>query len=127
MQIKFISPASGNSPGLLRKTAAVITMVVLAGVALMFSAILLAVILIVVVFGGAYLWWKTRALRKLMKEQMRDFPPQGATMRGDAFAGEVFKGEVIEGEAIEGEAIRVAESTDQGASVDLVRAQRRSR
>ncbi|HEU0234385.1 MAG TPA: hypothetical protein VFQ94_04560 [Gallionella sp.] len=100
MQIKFISPASGNSPGLLRKTAAVIVTVALAGVALMFSAILLAVILIVVVFGGAYLWWKMRELRKLRKEQMRDFPPHGEAMRNDAFAGEVFKGEVIEGEVI---------------------------
>lgn len=123
MQIKFISPTSGNSPGLLRKTAAVITMVVLAGVALMFSAILLAAILIVVVFGGAYLWWKTRALRKLMKEQMLGFPPHGgATMRSDAFAGEVFKGEVIEGEVI-----RVDKSTAQGASVDLGRTKRQSR
>lgn len=70
----------------------------LAVVALMFSAVLLALVLILVVFGGAYLWWKTRDLRR----QMRNFPPpdQRATMRGDAFAGEVFKGEVIEGEVI---------------------------
>lgn len=116
MQIKFISPALGNSPGLLRKTATVIVALVLAGVALMFSAILLAAILIVVVFGGAYLWWKTRALRKLMREQMRDFPPQGATMRSDAFADEVFKGEVI----------RVDESPAKGAGVEFDRAKRPS-
>ncbi|MDD5300234.1 MAG: hypothetical protein PHD65_07045 [Gallionella sp.] len=122
MQIKFISPAPGNSPGLLRKTATVIVALVLAGVALMFSALLLAVILIVVVFGGAYLWWKTRALRKLMKEQMRDFPPQGATMRSDTFADEVFKGEVIEGEVI-----RVDESPAKGAGVEFDWAKRPSR
>ena len=122
MQIKFISPASGNPPGLLRKTAAVITMVVLAGVALMFSAILLTAILIIAVFGGAYLWWKTRALRKLMKEQMRGFPPHGgATMRSDAFAGEVFKGEVIEGEVI-----RVDESPAKGSNIDFDQAKRPS-
>ena len=118
MQIKFILPPSARPPSLLRKTAAVIATVALAGVALMFSAILLAVILIGVVFGGAYLWWKTRELRKLMKEQ-RDFSPQGATMRGDAFAGEVFKGEVIEGEVI-----CVDESPAQGVSIDSGQAKR---
>jgi hypothetical protein len=122
MQIKFISPTAGNSPGLLRKTVAVITMVVLAGVVLMFSAILLAVILIIVVFGGTYLWWKTRALRKLMKEQMQGFPPQGAAMRSDAFVGEVFEGEVIEGEAI-----LVDESSAKEISIVLDRAGHPSR
>lgn len=107
--------------------AAVIAMVALTGVALMFSAILLAVILIVVVFGGAYLWWKTRALRKLMKEQMRDFPPHGATMRSDAFAGEVFKGEVFKGEVIEGEVIRVDEYPAKGASIDFDQTKRQPR
>ena len=121
MQIKFILPASGNPPGLLRKTATFVAALVLAGVALMFSAILLVAVLIVVVFGGAYLWWKTRALRKLMKEQMLGFPPQGATMRSDAFAGEVFKGEVIEGEVI-----RVDESPAKGANIDFDQAKRPS-
>jgi len=112
--------------------ATAIAMAVLAGVALMFSAILLAVILIVVVFGGAYLWWKTRALRKLMKEQMRGFSPHGADTRGDAFAGEVLKGEVIEGEVIEGEVIegeviRVGESTAKGASIESDQIERQPR
>ena len=100
MQIKFILPPPARPPSLLRKTATIIATVALAGVALMFSAILLTVILIGVVFGGAYLWWKTRELRRLMKEQRRDFPPRSATERSDAFTGEVFKGEVIEGEVI---------------------------
>ena len=122
MQIKYIPPPSANPSSLLRKTVALIMTVALAGVALMFSAILLAVILIVVVFGGAYLWWKTRGLRKLMKEQMRGFPPHDATMRSDAFAGEVFKGEVIEGEVI-----RIDESPAIRASIDSDQAQRQSR
>ena len=100
MQIKFILPPPARPPSLLRKIAAVIATMVLAGLALMFSAILLTVILIGVVFGGAYLWWKTRELRRLMKEQRRDFAARSATKPSDAFAGEVFKGEVIEGEVI---------------------------
>ncbi|MBI3480804.1 MAG: hypothetical protein HY016_10690 [Nitrosomonadales bacterium] len=104
MQIKYIS-SSANPPGLLRKVGGIVATVALAGVALMFSAVLLAIILIAVVIGGAYLWWKTRELRR----QMRDFSSQGAAMRGDTMAGEVFEGEVIEGEAI-----RVEESRDGG-------------
>lgn len=96
MQIKFISQSSTQPPGLLRKSAAVIATVALAGVALMFSAILLTVILITAVFGGAYLWWKTRELRKLM----RNLPPRGEAMQHEVFEGEVFEGEVIEGEVI---------------------------
>ena len=120
-------PELGSFNLVLRKMATAIAMAVLAGVALMFSAILLAVILIVVVFGGAYLWWKTRALRKLMKEQMRGFSPHGADTRGDAFAGEVLKGEVIEGEVIEGEVIRVGESTAKGASIESDQIERQPR
>ena len=98
MQTKYITYSSGTRPSLLRKAGALVVTIALASVALMFSAVLLALVLIAVVFGGAYLWWKTREIRK----QMRDFPPpaQSATMQRDAFAGEVFDGEVIEGEAV---------------------------
>jgi hypothetical protein len=97
MQIKFIPPTSNQPPSLFRKALVLVTAVALAAVAIMFSAILLSVILILAVFGGAYLWWKTRELRKMM----RNFtPPQGAVMRGDAFAGEASKGEVFEGEVV---------------------------
>lgn len=72
-------------------------MVVLVGVVLMFSAILLAVILILALFGGAYLWWKTRELRRMMRGIAA---VQRAATRGDAFAGEACKGQVIEGVVI---------------------------
>lgn len=101
MQIKYISHAKANPPGLLRKTAAIVATAAVAGAALMFSAALLAVAVAFGAIASAYLWWKTRELRK----QMRNFPP-----RGDATQSKVFKGEVFEGEVIEGEAIRVDES-----------------
>jgi uncharacterized membrane protein len=96
MQIKYISYPSGNRPSLLRKAGAVVATVALAVLALMFSAVLLAVILIVGTIAGVYLWWKTRELRK----QMRDFQARSATMQSEAFKGEVFEGEVTEGEVI---------------------------
>lgn len=100
MQIKYISPPSDNRPGLLRKAAAIAGAVVLASLALMFSAVLLAAILIVAVIGGAYLWWKTREIRRLMREQRQNFPPRGAQAESDVFRDEVYSGEVIEGEVV---------------------------
>lgn len=68
----------------------------LAGLALMFSAVLLALLLVIGVTAWAYLWWKTRALRK----QMRNFPPPGAQAENGAFKDEAHSGVVIEGEAV---------------------------
>ncbi|HCI14887.1 MAG: hypothetical protein A2063_05180 [Gallionellales bacterium GWA2_60_142] len=109
MQIKQISYTSSHRPSLLRKVVTLIGMVALGIVALMFSAVLLAVILVVVVFGGTYLWWKTRAVRKMMRE-MQSHAARNAQAENDAFRGEVFEGEVIEGEVIEVVAVRVQES-----------------
>lgn len=108
MQIKQISYTSSHRPSLLRKAVALVGMVALGVVAVMFSAVLLAVILVVVVFGGAFLWWKTRAVRKQFREmqaQMRQMQESAAP------AGEpqAFRGEVYEGEIIEGVAVRVDE------------------
>ena len=72
----------------------------LAGVALMFSAVLLAFLLSIGAVMLAWLWWKTRELRKQMREQMKEFPTPGATVEHEVFRGETYEGEVIEGEAI---------------------------
>lgn len=91
MHMKYISYPSANSPGLLRKAVATIATVVLAGLVLMFSAVMFAVILVAGAIATVYLWWKTRALRK----QMRNFSPRGAEMERETFQGEVIEGEVI--------------------------------
>lgn len=109
MQIKFIPPSPARSPGPLRKLLTLVGMVALGVVAVMFSAVLLAVILVVVVFGGAFLWWKTRAVRKQfgeMRAQMRQMQEAAAV----ADEPQAFRGEVYEGEIIEGVAVRVDES-----------------
>ncbi len=105
--MRYISYSSsgtpGNPPSLLRKAVAVVGVVVIAGVALMFSVVVLTVIAIIAVFGGAFLWWKTREFRRHMRalrEQMRNSPPRTAAAGSDVFKGEVFEGEVIEGEAV---------------------------
>jgi len=60
--------------------------------------------------GAAYVYWKTRKLRKLLREQV---------MHGEMGGmGGMGKGEVIEGEIIEGEAIVVI---DEDASQEQKR------
>jgi flagellar motor component MotA len=84
-----------NSPakplGLLRKLAALVVTVALVGFALMFSAVLLVIIVVVGTIAGAFLWWKTRELRK----QLRNFTPRKAVRETKMSGDEVFEGEVI--------------------------------
>lgn len=108
MQTKYIPLSAAGSAGWLRKALTLGATLVLAAVALMFSAILLAIILVIAVIGGIYLWWKMRELRKLMKNFQP--PPGFATARGATMENEASRGEVFEGEVVEGEVIRVEDS-----------------
>ena len=99
MQMKYVLNSPSKSPGLLRKLVALIVTVALIGLLLMFSAVLLVVIVIVGTIAWAYLWWKTRHLRK----QMRDFQSRAMREETKASNDEVFEGEVI----------RVAEPLDR--------------
>lgn len=103
MQIKFISspPAKQRSP--FQKIVAFVVAVALAVVVLMFSAVLLAVILIVGAIGFAWLCWKTRAVRRQLREMQE-------SARNAQAQAEVSRGEIFEGEIIEGEAMRVVET-----------------
>jgi len=115
--MKYISHSSAAPHGLLRKTAAVITTVAAAAVAVMFSAALLALVAVVAVLAMAWLWWKTRELRR----HLRNVPPRGAAGEGasdpfqgaGAFRRAAYKGEAFQGEIIEGEVVRVHESREE--------------
>lgn len=91
MQMKdgFNSPA--KPPGLLRKLAALIVTVALVGLVLMFSAVLFATIMVIGTIAWAYMWWKTRELRK----QMSRFSPSEVEWEEKMRDGEVIEGEVI--------------------------------
>lgn len=99
MQIRFISaPAGSNS--LWQKILAFIFTSMLVLLALTFSAVLVVVVLVVGALAWAYLWWKTRTLRK----QMKEFAPRMDRTRAyDAKQEEVQQGGVV----IEGEVTRV--------------------
>ena len=74
--------ATARPPSLLQKIVAFLATLVVFGVALMFSVLLFAVVATVGVVAWGYLWWRTRELRR----RMRDRPPGG---------GVVIEGEVI--------------------------------
>jgi len=70
---------SAPPPGLLgRIVGGVITAAVLV-VAFLFSILIFAAIAAVALVAGGYLWWKTRALRR----QLRERPPGGRTIDGE--------------------------------------------
>lgn len=89
--MKYLPLPPAGPPGLLRKAGGIIVATALAGLALMFSAVLLVFVVSIGALVLAYLWWKTRELRR----QMRNFPPRDTTMAHEAFEGEVIEGEVI--------------------------------
>jgi len=82
----------GTPSGPLAKVVAFVLSAVFLVLAFMFSLVALAVVAVVGVLLGGWLWWKTRALRKQMKE-MREANQmaQDRPIRSD---------QVIEGEFI---------------------------
>lgn len=66
--------------GLFRKIGAVLAGAILLALGLMFSVVLLAVIAVVGLTAFSYFWWKTRGLRKAMRER----PENGQVIEGEA-------------------------------------------
>lgn len=93
MQIKFMfPPSSGRPAGVGQRLLAFVALAAVVVLALMFSLVLLPFI----VLGGAYLWWKTRAVRR----QLREMQAQMQRMQQDLQRDGMAAGEVIEGEVI---------------------------
>jgi len=91
MQIKYGLNLPSKSSGPLRKLVAFTVTVAMVGLVLMFSAVLFVIILVVGTIAWAYLWWKTRELRK----HMRNFQPREAEREGRVSDEKVYEGEVI--------------------------------
>lgn len=88
----------GQPPGLLGRIASAVIMGALAVGALMFSAVLFAALLAVGLGVWAWLWWKTRELRKTMREgaaRAREASPDFGAGRGATGSTTVIEGEVI--------------------------------
>lgn len=86
----MMPPDSPSRPGLLEKLLTLIVGALLLVATFMFSLLVFSVAVVVGLMVWGYFWWKTRELRRVMREQ----PPGG--MRHGAGPG----GHVIEGEAV---------------------------
>lgn len=93
MQIRFNLPPNPNSASPFRKVVGLLVTVVVAIIALMFSAVFFSVVAVLGLIAWAYIWWKTREVRK----QMREFAAQSQEVMREQHASndEVFEGEVI--------------------------------
>lgn len=91
MHISF-DPSGGQSKGILARIVGAVVGVVALGAALMFSAVLFVVLAIVALALWGYFWWKTRALRRTLQEQMRtqgfETPSRQAPPDPDVIEGE---------------------------------------
>ena len=91
MKIYFTSFSSSKSASPWQRFVVLVMGVVLLVLVLMFAAVLLPIVLLVM----AYLWWKTRAVRKQLRQmqaQMHEYAQRGVEPQGN---GEIIEGEVV--------------------------------
>ncbi len=96
-----LSRPQGGPPSLLQKIVAVLGTLALFAVSLMFSVVFFAIVLTLGAVAWGYLWWKTRAVRRQMRERAAAAgAANGGAQRGRGPAGGAGGGMVIEGEVI---------------------------
>lgn len=78
----IVSDAQGDvaPPSLVSRIAASVIGAIALFVVFMFSVVALAVVSVIILIAVGYLWWKTRDLRR----QLRENPPDGRVIEGDA-------------------------------------------
>ena len=82
----------------MHKLLALIATLALLVLGLMFSAVLLVFIVTAGIIAFTYLWWKTRALRRLMREQTSMAQGTSSGSQGITIEGEVIRKVVIKDE-----------------------------
>ncbi len=94
---------AATPPTLLQKIVGAVVMAGVFVLALTFSVALFAVLLTAGAAIWAWVWWKTRALRKAMREQMDAQAASGRGARPEGARGLIIEGEVIREVRIEEE------------------------
>lgn len=89
----YFSTSSNKAPGILGKVVAFIMSLTLFALAFMFSLAALAVVAVVGILFAGWFWWKTRALRRQLREQSVVFETSGRSER--PVSGQIIEGEVI--------------------------------
>ena len=86
--------------GLLQKIGAIAATVIIFGLALTFSVLFFAVVVAVGLVIGGILWWKTRDMRKMMREAQAQAQAQARTGESPRRDSTRAEGIVIEGEVV---------------------------
>jgi Flp pilus assembly protein TadB len=103
IRIRYSGPRSSvPATGWLGKAVAAAVTAVAVVVALVFSVVLLAALLAVGLIAGGYIWWRTRALRRQLREQMAAAQARAAAAQPQP-----------QGDIIEGEFTRTSEAADE--------------
>ena len=102
---RLTSTPFGNEPmppgqSLLSAVLAVAGVAVLLVLGFMFSLVILVVVAVVGLFGYGYVWWKTRTLRQLMREQRQQYQKTQQSAYRPGTTGDDAEGNIIEGEVI---------------------------
>ena len=107
MRVSYRGQPPGKPPTVLQKVLAVIVGAGVLAAALLFSVVVLAVVVTVGVIGGGYLWWRTRAVRRQLREQVAAMQATAAEAQARAedqrSAGEIIDGEYSRVPAGDGE------------------------
>lgn len=109
MYISF-DPSGKPPKSILARVVGAVLGVVALGAALMFSALFFVVLAVVALGLWGYFWWKTRELRRVMREGGRE----GARVETRTDGFEAPRRETPEeGDVIEGEAVRLDEERNR--------------
>jgi ABC-type nickel/cobalt efflux system permease component RcnA len=87
-------PLRRQPKGVLAQVLTLVFSVVALGAAFMFSLVMFAIVAVAALIFGLFFWWKTRALRKQMREQMLN------QSSGTPHFETASDSDVIEGEAV---------------------------
>jgi len=98
-------PAGRQPQSLVGRIVTALVGVVVLAAAFMFSAVIVVVVAVAGLMLWLYFWWKTRALRQQIREQMAAQAEQGFSARSERPAAD--------GDIIEGEAVRVADERNR--------------
>lgn len=87
----YFSTSSNKTPGVLGKVVAFIMSVALFALAFMFSLAALAVVAVAGILFAGWFWWKTRAIRRQLREQGVVFETSQRSEGGQIIEGEVIR------------------------------------
>ena len=98
----------GVVSGPLGKVLGVVVGAVAVVAAMAMSVIALGAILVVAVVGGAWVWWRTRDLRRQLRDQMARMQSMAAAGASPAAGARAAGSRAVDGDVIDGDYIREA-------------------